>query len=144
MPSARGRKVGVNEPPPAKAPKQTAFRRVNWRKSRPRASARRKTPFFEAVNPFDSGRAYLGVDGLPAVRPHRKGFVFPSGAPAPRREVQRMQKSLCRFLAEESGATSIEYATIGAFVSILIYAATKLIGTKLSSAYLLPVVGNLT
>ncbi|ATQ70461.1 MULTISPECIES: Flp family type IVb pilin [Methylosinus] len=55
-----------------------------------------------------------------------------------------MQRSLCRFLADEIGATSIEYATIGAFVSILIYSATKVIGTKLSSAYLMPVVGNLT
>jgi pilus assembly protein Flp/PilA len=55
-----------------------------------------------------------------------------------------MPRSLRRFLADDRGATTIEYATIGAFVSILIYTATKLIGTKISSAYLMPVVNNLT
>ncbi|MBY6243336.1 Flp family type IVb pilin [Methylosinus sp. Sm6] len=55
-----------------------------------------------------------------------------------------MPEPLRRFLADRSGATAIEYATIGAFVSILIYSATKFIGTKLSSTYLMPVVGNLT
>lgn len=55
-----------------------------------------------------------------------------------------MPRSLRRFLADDRGATAIEYATIGAFVSILIYAATKLIGTRLASAYFMPVVNNLT
>ena len=55
-----------------------------------------------------------------------------------------MPRSLRRFLADDSGATAIEYATIGVFVSILIFAATKIIGTKLSSAYYLPVADNLT
>lgn len=55
-----------------------------------------------------------------------------------------MPRPLRRFLEDDSGATAIEYATIGAFVSILIYAATKMIGIKLASRYLMPVVENLT
>lgn len=55
-----------------------------------------------------------------------------------------MPISLRAFLADESAASSIEYAAIGAFLSILIVAATRLIGTKLSSSYYLPVANNLT
>lgn len=55
-----------------------------------------------------------------------------------------MPRSLRRFLADDSGATAIEYAVIGVFVSILIFSATKIIGTRLSSAYYLPVADNLT
>jgi pilus assembly protein Flp/PilA len=55
-----------------------------------------------------------------------------------------MRGSLRIFLADETGATAIEYAAIGAFVSILIFAATKIIGDKLSTDYYLPVAENLT
>jgi pilus assembly protein Flp/PilA len=55
-----------------------------------------------------------------------------------------MPSMLRRFLAEDSGATALEYAAIGVFVSILILSATKIIGTKLSSAYYLPVAMNLS
>lgn len=55
-----------------------------------------------------------------------------------------MSHSLRRFLADESGATALEYAAIGVFLSILIISATRAIGTKLSSSYYLPVANNLT
>lgn len=55
-----------------------------------------------------------------------------------------MLTSLQKFFADESAATAIEYAAIGAFLSILIVAATRVIGTKLSSSYYLPVANNLT
>jgi Flp pilus assembly pilin Flp len=79
----------------------------------------------------------------------RKDFVSHAGRSARDRaggdeRVHGMPRSLRRFLADDSAATAIEYATIGAFVSILIYSATKIIGVKLSSSYLMPVVGNLT
>lgn len=51
---------------------------------------------------------------------------------------------LRRYYADESGTTALEYAAIGAFLSILIMAATRIIGTKLSSSYYLPVANNLT
>jgi len=49
-----------------------------------------------------------------------------------------------RFLADERGATTIEYALIGVFLSIVILGATRIIGTTLSGAYYLPVANNLT
>ena len=55
-----------------------------------------------------------------------------------------MPNSLRRFLADESGATVLEYAMIGVFLSIVILGATRIIGTKLSAAYYLPVANNLT
>lgn len=55
-----------------------------------------------------------------------------------------MLNSLRKFLADDSAATALEYAAIGAFLSILILAATRLIGTKLSSSYYMPVANNLT
>jgi len=55
-----------------------------------------------------------------------------------------MPNCLRRFLADESGATVLEYAMIGFFLSIVILGATRIIGTKLSSAYYLPVANNLT
>jgi pilus assembly protein Flp/PilA len=124
---------------------------VNWRKSRRRASAEGETSF--AVNPFDSRQPYLDRDGLDDTRGPEKASSPAPGRNRPLRATpsapratrdERMPRSLRRFLADDRGATVIEYATIGAFVSILIYTATKLIGTKISSAYLLPVVNNLT
>jgi pilus assembly protein Flp/PilA len=55
-----------------------------------------------------------------------------------------MPNCLRRFLADESGATTLEYAMIGFFLSIVILGATRIIGTKLSAAYYLPVANNLT
>ncbi len=52
--------------------------------------------------------------------------------------------SIRNYFADESAATAIEYAAIGAFLSVLIVAATRVIGTKLSSSYYLPVANNLT
>jgi pilus assembly protein Flp/PilA len=54
-----------------------------------------------------------------------------------------MANALRKFLADENGATALEYAAIGVFVSILILSATRIIGTKLSAAYYLPVANNL-
>lgn len=55
-----------------------------------------------------------------------------------------MPNRLRRFLADDNGATAIEYAVIGFFLSILILSATRIIGEKLSSAYYLPVANNLS
>lgn len=56
-----------------------------------------------------------------------------------------MQTSLRRFFADESGGSNaLEYAAIGAFVSILIAAATRIIGTKLLGGYYMPIADNLT
>ena len=40
-----------------------------------------------------------------------------------------------RFLAEETGATSIEYALIAAGISIVIVASVNAIGTQLTSVF---------
>jgi pilus assembly protein Flp/PilA len=45
-------------------------------------------------------------------------------------------KQLHRFLADESGATAIEYVLIGGFVSIAIIVGATSIGTKISGAYI--------
>lgn len=44
---------------------------------------------------------------------------------------------------DESGETAIEYALLAGFVSIMIYAGAKSIGTKLAANYFGPVTGNL-
>jgi pilus assembly protein Flp/PilA len=44
-------------------------------------------------------------------------------------------RTVTRFLADESGATAIEYGLIGAFVSVIIITAVKLVGTRLSSTF---------
>jgi Flp pilus assembly pilin Flp len=54
-----------------------------------------------------------------------------------------MRDALRRFLADESGATALEYAAIGVFCSILILTATRIIGTKLADSYYMPVANNL-
>ena len=45
---------------------------------------------------------------------------------------KRRAGSLARFFADESGATSIEYALIAAFVSISIVAGATAVGSQLS------------
>ena len=47
-----------------------------------------------------------------------------------------------RFLADRGGATSIEYATVAALISIVIVAAATGIGNKLNALFLGPVLGG--
>jgi pilus assembly protein Flp/PilA len=46
-----------------------------------------------------------------------------------------MRSLLARFLSDEAGATAIEYAIIGAGISIVIVAAANGIGTSLSTRF---------
>jgi pilus assembly protein Flp/PilA len=46
-----------------------------------------------------------------------------------------MRRSLEKFLGDESGATSIEYAVIAVGLSIVIVAAVNGIGTNLSTRF---------
>jgi pilus assembly protein Flp/PilA len=46
-----------------------------------------------------------------------------------------MRRLLTNFLADESGATAIEYAIIAAGISIVIVASVNGIGTKLTSTF---------
>lgn len=44
-------------------------------------------------------------------------------------------KTICRFLADESGATAIEYGLIAAGIAIAIITAVQGVGTKLTSNF---------
>jgi len=55
-----------------------------------------------------------------------------------------MSKIVRRFLVDNNGATSLEYAMIGAFLSILIIAGSRAIGSKLSTNYFWPISNNLS
>ncbi len=46
-----------------------------------------------------------------------------------------MRRLLTKFLADESGATAIEYAIIAAGISIVIVASVNGIGTKLTTTF---------
>jgi len=46
-----------------------------------------------------------------------------------------MRKLVVRFVADEAGATAIEYALIAVGISIVIVAAVNSIGTSLSSTF---------
>ena len=46
-----------------------------------------------------------------------------------------MSKLLARFLANESGATAIEYGLIAAGIAVVIITAVKLVGTNLSGTF---------
>lgn len=46
-----------------------------------------------------------------------------------------MHRLLARFLADQSGATAIEYCMIAAGISIVIVTAVNGIGTKLSGTF---------
>ena len=46
-----------------------------------------------------------------------------------------MRRLLTNFMADESGATAIEYAIIAAGISIVIVASVNGIGTKLASTF---------
>ena len=54
-----------------------------------------------------------------------------------------MNKLFARLLKSESGATAIEYGLIASLIGIAIIAATKALGTKLSSSFS-NVTGNLS
>jgi pilus assembly protein Flp/PilA len=49
--------------------------------------------------------------------------------------LRSVSRSLSRFLADQSGATAIEYCLIAAGVSIVIVTAVNGLGTQLSSKY---------
>jgi len=46
-----------------------------------------------------------------------------------------MRRSLARFLRDESGATSIEYAIIAVGISIVIVSAVNSLGTNVSTRF---------
>jgi len=46
-----------------------------------------------------------------------------------------MKKSFCRFLADESGATAIEYGLIAAGISLAIIGVVDGLGTKLNTKF---------
>lgn len=46
-----------------------------------------------------------------------------------------MIKSLKRFVANESGATAIEYALIASLIAVFIIGSLQVLGTKLSSEF---------
>ncbi|MBB5047812.1 pilus assembly protein Flp/PilA [Rhodopseudomonas rhenobacensis] len=46
-----------------------------------------------------------------------------------------MRRLLSKFVADQSGATSIEYALIATGISIVILSAVQLIGTNLNAKY---------
>jgi pilus assembly protein Flp/PilA len=52
-----------------------------------------------------------------------------------------MPRSLAKFLADERGATAVEYAMIAIMISIVIVAGATSIGTKLSSMHFGPLQG---
>jgi pilus assembly protein Flp/PilA len=46
-----------------------------------------------------------------------------------------MGKLIVRFLANQSGATAIEYGLIAAGIAVVIITAVKLVGTNLSTTF---------
>lgn len=46
-----------------------------------------------------------------------------------------MKNLFSRFVADESGATAIEYGLIAGLISVVIIAALKLVGTNLSTKF---------
>jgi pilus assembly protein Flp/PilA len=53
-------------------------------------------------------------------------------------------RTIQRFLSDERAATAIEYAIIGALVSIAIVAGARAIGTAISSKFYGPIASNLS
>ena len=50
---------------------------------------------------------------------------------------------IARFLSDDAATTSLEYAVIGAFISIMFLTGTRAIGTKISSNYYGPLASAL-
>jgi pilus assembly protein Flp/PilA len=46
-----------------------------------------------------------------------------------------MFKSVTKFLADESGATAIEYALIASLIAVFIITAVQTVGTKVSTVF---------
>jgi len=46
-----------------------------------------------------------------------------------------MYKSATKFLANESGATAIEYALIASLIAVFIITAVQTVGTKVSTVF---------
>ena len=46
-----------------------------------------------------------------------------------------MLKSVTKFLANESGATAIEYALIASLIAVFIITAVQTVGTKVSTVF---------
>ena len=46
-----------------------------------------------------------------------------------------MFKSVTKFLANESGATAIEYALIASLIAVFIITAVQTVGTKVSTVF---------
>jgi pilus assembly protein Flp/PilA len=68
---------------------------------------------------------------LPDLRP-RKPILRPQIYPTPE---QTMKRSFAKFLADESGATAIEYGLIAAGISIAIIVAVNGLGTNLNAKF---------
>ncbi len=54
-----------------------------------------------------------------------------------------LKSLLRRFLAEDGGTTTTEYALVAILISVAIVASVTAIGTKLSANYYGPISGNL-
>lgn len=54
-----------------------------------------------------------------------------------------MKQLIVRFIADDSGATAIEYGLIAALIAVAMIASARAIGTKLSGTFS-QVSGNLT
>jgi Flp pilus assembly pilin Flp len=50
-------------------------------------------------------------------------------------EAQAMKNLIARFVREEAGQDLIEYAILGAFVSLAAYGGANMLGTNLNSWY---------
>jgi pilus assembly protein Flp/PilA len=53
-------------------------------------------------------------------------------------------KLIKRFLCDESGATAIEYAMIGALISIAIVSGVRAVGLALQTKFYGPIANNLS
>lgn len=49
--------------------------------------------------------------------------------------VDALNETISNFLKDQSGATAIEYGLIAALISVVIIAATRKLGTNLSSTF---------
>lgn len=54
-----------------------------------------------------------------------------------------MKKTIARFIADNSGATAIEYGLIASLIALVIISSARAIGTKLSGTFT-QVSGNLS
>lgn len=50
-------------------------------------------------------------------------------------EINPVKKLLARFVADQTGATAIEYGLIAGLIAVVIIASVSLIGTRLSAKF---------